>query len=66
MGAEFTEMNVDLDRAPEALLNKASEVYSPIYERHLRQILSVGDYTLRDIRQGEEILCDYLSCKYMR
>mmetsp|Transcript_42960 Transcript_42960/g.90246 ORF Transcript_42960/g.90246 Transcript_42960/m.90246 type:complete len:925 (+) Transcript_42960:227-3001(+) len=57
----FTEMNVDLDHAPEALLNKISIVYSPVFERHLRQILAVGDYTLRDIHQGEEITCDYLS-----
>jgi len=56
----FTELNIDLDYAPEALLNKAS-VFSPVFERHLRQILAVGDYTLRDIRQGEEILCNYLS-----
>lgn len=60
-GANFTEMNVALERAPEALLNRASEVYSPVIERHLRQLLAVGDYTLRDIRRGEEILCDYLS-----
>ena len=58
----FTELNIDLDYDPEALLNKAS-VFSPVFERHLRQILAVGDYTLRDIRQGEEILCNYLSCK---
>jgi len=60
-GIGFTEMNVDVHRAPEALLNKASEVYSPVFERHLRQILAVGDYTLRDIHKGEEITCDYLS-----
>ena len=61
---DFTEMSVDLNHAPEALLNKASQVYSPVFERRLRQILNVGDSTLRDIRQGEEILCDYLSCEY--
>jgi len=57
----FNEMNVNLDHAPEALLNKALQVYSPVFERHLRQVLSLGDYTLRNIRKGEEILCDYLS-----
>ena len=60
----FNEMNVNLDHAPEALLNKALQVYSPVFERHLRQVLSLGDYTLRNIRKGEEILCDYLSCKF--
>jgi len=58
----FTEMNVDLDDAPEDLFEEANDfVYSPVIERHLRQRLNFGDTTLRNIRQGEEILCDYLS-----
>eukprot|EP00579_Thalassiosira_antarctica_P024316 CAMPEP_0201976998 /NCGR_PEP_ID=MMETSP0904-20121228/59077_1 /ASSEMBLY_ACC=CAM_ASM_000553 /TAXON_ID=420261 /ORGANISM="Thalassiosira antarctica, Strain CCMP982" /LENGTH=61 /DNA_ID=CAMNT_0048528237 /DNA_START=209 /DNA_END=389 /DNA_ORIENTATION=- len=48
-GFGFTEMNVDLDSAPESVLNKATTVYNPVSERHLRQILGMGDYTLRDI-----------------
>eukprot|EP01083_Nonionella_stella_P290826 989557_1 len=59
--SEITEMTADLDEAPEKLLNKASNVYSPVFERHLRQITSVGDYTIRNIKAGEEILCNYLS-----
>jgi len=62
----FTEMNVDLNHMPEDLEETADAVYSPMYERHLRQRLSLGDITLRDIRQGEEILCDYLSCKCVK
>mmetsp|Transcript_17214 Transcript_17214/g.27953 ORF Transcript_17214/g.27953 Transcript_17214/m.27953 type:complete len:145 (+) Transcript_17214:129-563(+) len=60
-GIGFTEMNVDLDSAPENVLNKATDVYNPAFERHLRQIMEMGDYTLRDIGKGEEILCNYLS-----
>lgn len=45
-GNDFTEINVDLDRAPEALVNKAP-VYSPVFDRHLRQIIvmAMGDCT---------------------
>ena len=52
-------MDVDLNTAPEALLNKGT-VYNPAMERHLRQVLGSNDYTLRDIKKGEEILCNYL------
>lgn len=56
----FTELNVDLNEPPKDFLNH-EYVYSPVFERHLRQIMSVGSYTLRDIKAGEEILCNYLS-----
>jgi len=59
-GDEFTEMNVDLDHASDDVLNTA-HVWSPVIERHLRQVLGVGDATTRDIKKGEEILCNYLS-----
>ena len=42
------------------LMNRVPVAYSPVYERHLRQLMSIGDVTLRDIAQGEEILCNYL------
>lgn len=59
---EFTEMNVDLDTAPQGMLNQILAVYSPVVERHARQILSIGDdISLRDIKKGEEILCNYLT-----
>jgi len=57
---EFTEMNVDLDKAPAALF-QAVEVWSPVFERHVRQAVGTGDETMRDIKKGEEILCNYLS-----
>lgn len=53
-------MNVDLDHAPEGLLNKPFNVFSPVVERHQRQIFTQGDYTVRDIKKGEEIFCNYL------
>ena len=59
----YTEINVALEEVPEDLLQTADIVYSPLNERHLRQRLSSGDKTLREIKQGEEILCDYLSCE---
>jgi len=58
--ANFSEMDVDLYDPPETVLNKAN-IYSPVFERHLRQILSVGDKILRDIKKDEEIFCNYLS-----
>ena len=56
----LTEMTVDLYDPPEEVFNKAT-VNSPVYARHIRQILSVGGHTLRDIKKGEEIKCNYLS-----
>lgn len=52
---KMTELNVDEidDDPPDA-------VFSPVRERHIRQYLSVGDYTLREIKEGEEILCNYV------
>ena len=57
---DFTEMNVDENQPVDSLFNQA-HVYSPIFERHLRQILGTGDETLRQIKKGEEIFCNYLS-----
>ena len=57
---QITEMNADPNFAPLGLLNKAPK-HSPVVERHLRQVLSIGDITLKDIKRGEEILCDYLA-----
>ena len=55
----LTEMNVDLDEVPEEFDAK-TVAYSPLIERHIRQIMSFGDYTLHDIKAGEEILTNYL------
>ncbi len=54
----YTEMSVDLHHA-EGELVKSAAIFSPIAERHMR--LFWGQYfSLRDIKQGEEILCNYL------
>ena len=62
----FTEANVDLKQPPElpthfrkALFHNAS-AFSPVVERNIRQYLSSGDVTNRVIKQGEELLCNYL------
>ncbi len=58
---QFTEMNVgslltkDLDS-----LFKVGAAFNPVYERHLWQMSKSGDVTLRDIKDGEEILTNYL------
>lgn len=52
---KITELNVDdMDDDPPDV------VFNPIRERHMRQLLSTGDYTLREIKKGEEILCNYV------
>ncbi|KAL7541057.1 hypothetical protein ACHAXR_010609 [Thalassiosira sp. AJA248-18] len=60
----FTENSIDLDDITEIiqqnLLNSA-EAYSPAMERNYRHGLNSGDYALREIKKGEEILTDYLS-----
>jgi len=55
----FTEANVDLKQPPEMIIGKSS-AFSPVTERNMRQYLSGGDATNRVIKQGEELLCDYL------
>mmetsp|Transcript_17103 Transcript_17103/g.25779 ORF Transcript_17103/g.25779 Transcript_17103/m.25779 type:complete len:538 (-) Transcript_17103:119-1732(-) len=55
----FTEANVDLKQPAEMIIGKSS-AFSPVTERNMRQYLSGGDATNRVIKQGEELLCDYL------
>lgn len=51
----ITELNiVEMDDNP------PNAVFSPVRERHVRQLLSADDYTLREIKEGEEILCNYV------
>ena len=59
----FTEQNADVDNLNELQENRLniSIPYSPVYERNLRHLLNSGDYALRKISKGEEILNDYLS-----
>ena len=52
----YTEMKIGLHNVGEVI--KSAPIFSPITERHLRndQLFS----TLRDIKKGEEVLCNYL------
>lgn len=54
----YTEMSVDLHHAEEELV-KSAPILSPVAERHMR-LFSVQDFSMRDVKQGEEILCNYL------
>jgi hypothetical protein len=53
----LTEATIDLstEKIPDGY-DCTAIPYSPLQERHLRQILSAGDVTLREIKAGEEIL----------
>ncbi len=57
--ANYTEANVDPNQPPESIFLSGS-AFSPVLERNLRQMLTSGDKTNRDIKKGEEILCNYL------
>lgn len=60
----FTEQTIDLTNLSEVNDlhdNTSYDVYSPVSDRHWRHKLNSGDYALRDIKKGEEILTDYLS-----
>ena len=62
-GEEYSvtnEINADLDSIPEEY-DIHAESYSPWIERHLLVYRSGPDRTLRDIREGEEILANYLA-----
>jgi hypothetical protein len=54
----YTEMSVHLHHAEGELIESAP-IFSPITERHIRQFLT-QDFFLRDVKKGEEILCNYL------
>jgi len=61
---KFTESNIDLDNAAEIMehfTSRPGDPYSPVLDRNWRHSLNSGDYILRDVKEGEEILCDYLS-----
>mmetsp|Transcript_12306 Transcript_12306/g.18875 ORF Transcript_12306/g.18875 Transcript_12306/m.18875 type:complete len:550 (+) Transcript_12306:162-1811(+) len=56
----FTEANVDLKEPPESIFRKP-RAFDPVTERNMRQDLSSMSSTNRAMKQGEELLCDYLS-----
>eukprot|EP00978_Attheya_sp_CCMP212_P001313 scaffold2735_cov61-Attheya_sp.AAC.9 len=65
MGSEtsgWTEWTVDpMKPPPESLSGTTNSVYNPVNDRHLYQLMSGSDFTLRDIKKGEEILDNYLA-----
>lgn len=61
---QLTEINVDLEDIrgiTQKAINKAEVPYSPVFDRNWRHALNSGDYTLRDMKKGEEIFTNYLS-----
>jgi len=58
--ANDSEASVDPNQPPESLSSIWGSAFSPAVERNLRQALISGDKTNRDIKKGEEILCNYL------
>ncbi|KAL7517141.1 hypothetical protein ACHAWX_002089 [Stephanocyclus meneghinianus] len=57
----LSELSVDINEIPEGLDGSKAVAYSPFQERHLRSYSGTGDYTLRDIKAGEEILTNYIA-----
>lgn len=60
----ITEFNVNLDNRTEVvehLTNSAEGPYSPVFDRHWQHVLNSGDYALRNIKKGEEVLTSYLT-----
>ena len=63
--SSVTESTVDLsdNKIPDGL-DCTAIAYSPLQERHLRQIMSAGDVILKDIRAGDEILVSIIVPKF--
>ena len=57
----LSEDTVSLEYMPDEFDGSEASPYSPFQERHLRAYSGLGDYTLHEIKQGEEILTNYLS-----
>lgn len=59
----FSEQNLDVENLDEITTHLVSKAvpYSPVFERNLQRTLHHGDYTLQDIKKGEEITTNYLS-----
>jgi hypothetical protein len=56
----YTEFNVDPKHPPESIISSREKAFAPARERNLREVLTHGDTTNRDIKKGEEVLCNYL------
>jgi hypothetical protein len=59
----FTEMDIESHLTKDSSLVFVDEAppFSPVYERHLRQLSVLGDVTIKDIKEGKELLTDYLA-----
>lgn len=55
-----TEYTIDTSRAPEDVNGYVPSRYHPVVDRHMNMLLYGGDFALRDIKAGEEILNNYL------
>ncbi len=55
----FTEANVDLKEPPESIVHKPG-AFTLVTERNIRQYLMNEGVTNRAMKEGEELLCDYL------
>jgi len=55
----MTEVNADPKQPPPELLYGIAG-FNPVLERNMRHLLSTVDKTTKDIKKGEEILCNYL------
>ena len=58
---KFSEDTVSLEYIPGELDGSEASPYNPFQERHIRSYSGSGDYTLYEIKQGDEILTNYLS-----
>jgi len=56
----YTEETTDLDGFKKQV-NEYDAVFDPYVDRHLFSILNEYDVAIRDIKAGEEILCNYMS-----
>eukprot|EP00986_Skeletonema_menzelii_P012980 scaffold7348_cov144-Skeletonema_menzelii.AAC.2 len=60
-GVDGNEADIDLNQPPDWIDQRWwGSPFSPALERNLRQMMTSGDVTNRDIKKGEEILCNYL------
>lgn len=59
-GFNGNEADIDLNQPPKLSKFRFGSPFNPALERNLRHAMTVGDVTKRDIKKGEEILCNYL------
>jgi len=57
--SSLTEWNADTNTLPEEL-DTTDSPYNIVFDRHMKQVFDSGDYTLREIAEGDEIFSNYL------